>query len=104
MDLSNIKLPRTMDTFGKWVVGLAVGFVSYTVNEIRTDVKQLMTQSNINTTKIEGLEARVKNLEQVTIFDRLDKKASSNKTKPELQRLVFIKNDDEELRKWTARL
>lgn len=104
MDLSNIKLPRTMDTFGKWVVGLAIGFVSYTVNEIRTDVKQLMAQSNINTTKIEGLEARVDNLEKVIIFDKLDKKASNNKTKPEPQRLVFIKNDDEENKKWIATL
>lgn len=103
MDLSNIKFPDTMDAMGKLIVGAAIAFVTYTVNEIRTDIKQLMATSNINTTKIENIENRVNNLEQVTIIDRLKRTASNNKTKPEPQRLVFVKQEDDE-KKWLANL
>lgn len=105
MDLSNIKFPNTMDAMGKLVVGAAVAFVTYTVNEIRTDVKQLMATSNINTTKIENIENRVNNLEQVTIFDKLGKSASNNKkTKEEPQPFVFIKKEDDDDEKWSVKL
>ncbi len=104
MDLSNIKFPDTMDAMGKLIVGAAIAFVTYTVDEIRTDVKQLMATSNINTTKIENIENRVNNLEQVTILDRLKKTASNNKTKPEPQKFVFIKKEDDDEKKWIANL
>jgi hypothetical protein len=104
MDLSNIKLPTSMDAMGKVVVGAAVAFVSYTVNEIRTDVKQLMATSNINTTKIENIENRVNNLEQVTIIDRLKKTASNNKKTKEQPQLIFIKKEDDDEKKWIATL
>lgn len=105
MDLSNIKMPTSMDAMGKVVVGAAVAFVSYTVNEIRTDIKQLMATSNINTTKIENIENRVNNLEQVTILDKLKKTASNNKkTKEQPQQFVFIKKEDDDDKKWVANL
>ena len=104
MDLSNIKLPTSMDAMGKVVVGAAVAFVSYTVNEIRTDVKQLMATSNINTTKIENIENRVNNLEQVTILDKLKKTASNNKKTKEQPQLIFIKKEDDDEKKWIATL
>ncbi len=104
MDLSNIKLPTSMDAMGKVVVGAAVAFVSYTVNEIRTDIKQLMATSNINTTKIENIENRVNNLEQVTIIDRLKKTASNNKKTKEQPQLIFIKKEDDDEKKWIATL
>lgn len=106
MDLSNIKVPTTMDAMGKVIVGLAVAFVSYSVNEIRTDVKQLMAASNVNTTKIEGIEARVNNLEQVVIFDKLNKKASSNDSKKAIFPKLYatIKDDEDITKKLATRL
>jgi hypothetical protein len=100
-----IILPKSFDTFGKVVVGIAAAFVTYTVNEIRQDVKDLMSVSTQNSTKIEGIENRINNLEKVTIFDKLDKSTSNNKkTKEQPQQLVFIKKEDDDDKKWVANL
>ena len=99
-----IVLPKSFDTFGKVVVGIAAAFVTYTVNEIRQDVKHLMSVSTENSTKIEGIENRINNLEQVAIFDKLGKSASNNKkTKEEPQQFVFTKKEDDD-DKWSVKL
>lgn len=92
-----INLPKNTSFLTRAVVVAAYGYIGYVVTDIHGDIKQLMASSNVNTTKIESLEKRVDNLEQVTIFDKLDKKASNNKkTKQEPQKFVFIKKDDDD--------
>jgi hypothetical protein len=102
-----IILPKSFDTFGKVVVGIAAAFVTYTVNEIRQDVKNLMIVSTQNTTKIESIENRINNLEKVTMFDKLNnsKSTNNNKSDQKPKKLFFIKKEDEDdEKKWIASL
>jgi hypothetical protein len=95
-----VVLPKSFDTFGKLIIGLSVAFVTYSVNEIRTDIKDLMASSNVSVTKIEALEARVNNLEGVMIFDRLPKSSSTKKEMTTIpQKVLYIKEEEEEYNK-----
>lgn len=99
-------LPKSFDTFGKLIIGLSVAFVTYSVNEIRTDVKDLMAASNVNSTKIQGIEARVDNLEQVMYFDKLNKTALSddntlpaNKAVNEFTKVFYVREEENNIKK-----
>jgi hypothetical protein len=67
------------------------------VREIQSDVKHLMAESNINGTKLEGVDARVTNLEQAVF---LTKKTANNNNKPKPTfsevHAVLVKEDDDE--------
>lgn len=86
---------KTMDLIVKSLVALAIGFVTYSVNEIRSDVKNLMASSNISATKIENLENRINNLEKVLLYDRINKTSSREDPKIIYKRLVFIKQEND---------
>jgi uncharacterized membrane protein len=68
------------------------------VREIQTDVKHLMAESNINGTKLEGVDVRVTNLEQAVFLNKAKKTANNNnKPKPIFSSTyaVLVKEDDE---------
>ena len=45
------------------VISVLAGSIWYDLKEVKSDVKQLMIQSNVNQTRINDLERRVNNLE-----------------------------------------
>lgn len=91
-----IVLPKSVDALGKLIVGMSVAFVTYSVNEIRTDVKDLMAASNVNSTKIDAINIRVSNLEKVTLFDRLPKSSSTKEEYIKSMKVLYIKEEEEE--------
>jgi hypothetical protein len=86
---------KTMDIVVKSLAALAISFVTYSVNEIRSDVKNLMAASNVSATKIENLENRINNLEKVLLYDKINKTSSRDEPKPIHKRLVFIKEEND---------
>ena len=99
MEYNLAKSAKSIDLLGKAIVGIAISFVTYLVNDIHSDIKELMAVSNISSTKIDAMERRIDKLEQVIFFDKLNKTSSNEPIKDEYKRLVFIRQDEKELLK-----
>lgn len=66
------------------------------INEMRSDVKMLLAQSNIDKTRIENLERDVRQLEQVVFH----KKAISQTHFPLFMRLYFKPEEQYDVKKY----
>ena len=76
------------------------------VREIQTDVKHLMAESNINGTKLEGVESRVDKLEGVVFLSNFKKTPTDDNKKPVKQQtlVAILKSDDQDKEKQNLNL
>lgn len=84
------------DNFKIWafptLATIISGMIWADVREMKNDVKHLMAESNINGTKVEGIETRVDKLEQAVFISTLKK--TSSEDFPKL--IAFKRKDDDE--------
>lgn len=94
---------RTNDVINKvkiWlfpsIISICTALIMRDLSELKSDVKQLLAQSNIDKTKIDNLESDVKALEQVVFF----KKVSMNWHLPTRTPMVFKHEEEFDVKKY----
>jgi len=95
MSPTTSKTERVMNQFKLWLfpalVSILAGIIYKEVLEIRSDVKALLAQSNVDKTKIEQLQKQVELLNNVVFLKKMTSKVASSEG---LQYDKFFKHED----------